>query len=292
MTPFDLDACRASYAAEIRAVAGIRSEALVAAFARVPRERFLGDGPWLLADARWPVSVEYRPTPDADPRQVYHNVVVALDPARQLNNGHPSALASWMDAADLRSGDRVLHVGCGTGYYTAIMAEVVGADGRVLAVELDPALAERARVALAPWAQVCAHAGDGGAAFGEQDVVFVNAGATHPRAEWLDALAPGGRLLVPLTVAGGLMGSGGFMFRLERRAGGLAMRAVSGVQIFDCAGARDAEAEKRLRAAYGRAAWRDVRSLRREAHPEGPGCLLHAPDGCWSAAEIAAGGEP
>ena len=68
-----------------------------------------------------------------------------IDAARDINNGQPSALARWMSALDLKAGDRVFHLGCDTGYYTTIMAEVVGAGGSVTACEVDTDLAARAR---------------------------------------------------------------------------------------------------------------------------------------------------
>jgi hypothetical protein len=88
---------RRAYAREIQAVARLTSAALVEALARVPRERFLGSGPWQIAQPFDPKN-PYRLTPDDRPEQVYHDVVVAIDPARNLNNGQPSALACWMDA--------------------------------------------------------------------------------------------------------------------------------------------------------------------------------------------------
>ena len=60
----------------------------------------------------------YRVTTDADPRRLYHNVLVAIDPARKLNNGQPTAVITWLDALDPRPGDRVVHVGAGVGYYS------------------------------------------------------------------------------------------------------------------------------------------------------------------------------
>ena len=138
----DLDTRRQLYAEELRAVANLQSEALVRAFANVPRENFLGPGPWQILN---PSLESYRTTPDADPKHLYHNVLVAIHAERSLNNGQPSALALWFDALDLQEGDHVVHVGSGTGYYTAILAEVVGANGYVTAIEIDPELASRAR---------------------------------------------------------------------------------------------------------------------------------------------------
>jgi len=85
---------RRFYAEELRVVADLRSEALVQAFATVPREAFLGPGPWQICSVKQGIGApEYRPTPDANPERVYHNVAIAIDTARQLHNGQPSALA-------------------------------------------------------------------------------------------------------------------------------------------------------------------------------------------------------
>src|SRR5271169_5191166 len=144
-----IDECRQFYSEEIKFAANLQSPALVEAFARVPRETFLGPGPWQIASAdqrglsaMGAVQVSY--TAIDDPRQLYHNVVVALDRAADINNGQPSALARWIDALGLKPGARAYHLGCGVGYYTAIMAEVVGAGGTVVASEVAPDLAARA----------------------------------------------------------------------------------------------------------------------------------------------------
>lgn len=94
----DLLALREYYAEELRAVANLRSEALVKAFAKVPREHFLGLGPW---QVRSPDNEDYWTTKDADPRRLYHNILVAIDASRHLNNGHPSFLAFLLDELEL-----------------------------------------------------------------------------------------------------------------------------------------------------------------------------------------------
>ncbi len=119
-----LAAARHRYAEELRYVAHVRSEAVVRAFATVPRERFLGPGPWRILDLR---GDDYWLTPDADPAHLYHNVLVAIDPARRLNNGEPSLWAYLLDVLAPRPGERARHIGAGTGYYSAILAELVGA---------------------------------------------------------------------------------------------------------------------------------------------------------------------
>lgn len=150
-----LDDCRRFYAEEIRLSASITSPALIEAFARVPRENFVGAGPWKIASVDVGLGgTTYTDTRDADPAHLYHNVPIALDSARDLNNGQPAALAKWIGALNLLGGHRVYHLGCGVGYYTAIMAEVVGPDGRVTASEIDAELAARAQANLAAHSNV------------------------------------------------------------------------------------------------------------------------------------------
>jgi protein-L-isoaspartate(D-aspartate) O-methyltransferase len=277
----DLDTLRQSYAEELRAVANLQSEAVVKAFAKVPRERFLGPGPW---QVRSPLIEGYYATEDADPRRLYHNILVAIDATRKLNNGHPGLLAFLIDSFQLQEREHVVHVGCGTGYYTAIMAEVVGYQGHVTAIEVDHDLADRARsnVSYLPHVQVLE--GDGGETdAGPSDAILINAGVTHPRSLWLDSLRVGGRLLFPLTVTEDADGSGGGRFlKVTRQPGGLAACFSSGVGIFSCVGGRDVELNQRLKEAFDRGDWKSVQSLRREAHEPTDTCWLHSTDFCLS----------
>ena len=101
----NLDEVRQFFAEEIHVVANIQTGALVSAFAKVPREQFLGPGPWQIpiidtcgAVVGGAGQTKYRSTEDADPRRLYHNVSIAIDPSRNLNNGQPGSLASWIDA--------------------------------------------------------------------------------------------------------------------------------------------------------------------------------------------------
>ena len=290
----NLNELRQYYAEEIRAVANIQSEALVAAFAKVAREHFLGPGPWQIPNPdSWQAIApmasikgggSYRTTPDDDPRHLYHNILVAIDAERKLNNGQPGSLAMWIDALELQAGDRVLHVGCGVGYYTAIMAEVVGASGHVIGVEVDEDLAERARRNLAylNWVEVV-HASGAEFDAGACDAIFINAGATHPQAVWLDNLKAGGRLIIPLTTSrDATSGGGGFMLKVKREEQGYAARFISPVAIFSCAGARDEALNQRLREAMVKGTWGAVQSLRREPHEASDSCWLHGEGFCLS----------
>jgi protein-L-isoaspartate(D-aspartate) O-methyltransferase len=274
---------RLRYAELIRGCAHLRSERLVSALADVARENYLGPGPWKIL--RPPNFDKYEDTPDANPAQVYDDVLVALDPARSLNNGHPSSLCAWIDALDLQEGETVVHAGCGTGYYTAVIAHVVGDTGHVTAIEFDHELAARAKAYLAEFRCVEVISGDASIYdTGEADAIFINAGATHPLPLWLDNLKPRGRLLFPLT-----QGSEssvpirlGVMMRVQRLAAGYEANAISPVGIFPCVGAIDAEADRLVGKVFAEGGFARVRSLRRDEHVADEYCALHGRGYCFS----------
>jgi len=111
-----LDRARRDYAEKIRATAGLRSETLVRAFASVPREDFLGPGPWKVL--RPPDARSYEATPDADPRNLApwpSATAVCADGCEFdvepfdvifVNAGATEVLARWLDS--LRGGGSLL----------------------------------------------------------------------------------------------------------------------------------------------------------------------------------------
>ena len=284
-TAMTLEECRRFYAEEIRLAGSVKSVTLVEAFALVPREKYLGPGPW-----RFPAmdmalgAAAYLSSEDADPRHVYHNVAIALDVSRELNNGQPGSLARWMDEMELRNGERVYHLGCGVGYYTAILAEVVGEKGRVVASEVDGELAARARENLAGYANVSMLQGDGaGVDPGECDAMLINAGVTHPHPGWLEHMAVGGRMIVPLTVPLGANLGKGMMVKIRREAAGYAARVVTFVAIYSCSSVRDPQLEVLLGKAMTSGMLFQLRSVRLDSHACGPSCLVHGGEICLSA---------
>ncbi len=282
----DMQAIRQAYAEELRAVSDLRSDTLVNAFGAVSREHFLGPGPWQIVAPVQPGRPTYRTTEDADPRHLYHDVLVAIDPDRQLNNGEPSFLALCFDALELKAGDRVVHIGCGVGYYTAILAEVVGSSGHVTGIEVDEQLAARARGNLAQMTHVTVVTGDAAALSEEpSDAIFVNAGATHPRDAWLDSLRVDGRLMLPLTAVDSLDHTRGGMLKITRRQRGYAARFISKVGIFPCTGARDPRLNEPLANALRGDSLRNVKSLRRDRHQADEACWLHTENFCLSTSD-------
>ena len=272
-----LDQARAWFAEDLRVTSNLKSAALVEALARVPRERFVGPGPWMIRGSESEFGP--RPTDDADPRHVYHNVSIALDSSRHLYNGQPGLIASWLDGLQITAGDHVLHIGCGTGYYTAVIASMVGPSGRVWGVDVDPDLARRAAENLAdwPWAEV--QLGDGRADLPRPlDVILVNAGATHVLDEWLEALRDGGRLLVPLTVSIPAMPasiSKGVVLAARREGDAWHAKISSMVAIYSLTGLRDDAMNQALGKALMSGATPAVTRLRRDPHEPGPDCWQH-----------------
>jgi protein-L-isoaspartate(D-aspartate) O-methyltransferase len=274
-----VDQARQSYAEELRFTANVKSSAVVNAFATAPREEFVGSGPWRIKS---PMDLaEYWTTDDDNPSHVYHDVLIALDESRGINNGQPSLWAYLFDHLGLMPGEQVLHLGCGTGYYTAIIAELVGSVGRVTAVEIDATLAKKAQAALADWPQVrVIHADGAGTSFEPVDAIVASAGATHPLPLWLDALRPGGRLLFPMTTFRD--GPGAMLLVIRRPEDGFAARFLCRAGFIDFQGARDPAISRRVAAALRRDSGAAVRSLRRDSHREHETCWLHGDGWCLS----------
>jgi protein-L-isoaspartate(D-aspartate) O-methyltransferase len=275
----ELDIVRRAYAKQVMAAAGVADRRIEAAFAEVRREDFLGRGPWPIL--RW--GAGYVLTPSRNPVYLYADVLVGIVPARNLNNGQPSLHALLIAAAQPRAGEHAVHIGAGVGYYSAILGHLVGRRGRVTAIEFDPMLAARSAKNLAGTGNVAVVHGDGTAVhFGPADVIYVSAGATRPAERWLDRLADGGRLILPLTAAGFPNGDvrHGAVFRIERRDSEFVARRISAVAIFPCEGARDAVSEAALRAAFdtGRAG-EVTRLYRRDDIPDAD-CWVRGPGWC------------
>jgi protein-L-isoaspartate(D-aspartate) O-methyltransferase len=281
----ELRIVRRAYAKQITAAVRVDDRRIEAAFADVRREDFLGPGPWPII--RW--TDDYVPTPSADPVYLYVDHVIGIVPERRINNGAPSFHARLIASAAPDEGAHVVHVGAGTGYYTAIMAHLVGRSGKVTAIEFDPALAARAAANLSPLPHVRVVEGDGSLVpFDAADVIYVHAGATRPAEAWLDRLAEGGRLILPLTTDKGFMKNDppdpldrrGAVFRIVRRGPEFLAQWISPVAVIPCEGVRDAVTEAALAAAFKKGHWKQVTRLYRNGDmPEGR-CWLRAPGWC------------
>jgi len=281
MVPTDI---RQRYAEEIRANANVTTPALLKAFAAVSREEFVGPVPWKVL-SRVPGQMQPQVDEVTDPAELYHDVAIVLDPSCSLTNGNPGTLAPWLEALNLSTGKSVFHLGCGTGYYTAIMAELVGPRGHVTAVEIDPVLAAQARANLSTYSNVEVVHEDGGRVdTGLRDAILINAGVTHPRESWIDNLQSAGNLVLPLTVEFGMPHVGkGMVLHVSRLQSGYAAHFLPvPVMIYSCSSVRNPECSILLRNPFMSGTFSSVKSLRRDPHSSEPDCWLHTSTFCLS----------
>jgi protein-L-isoaspartate(D-aspartate) O-methyltransferase len=261
---------RSFYAKLICTAAKLDDARIEEAFRSVEREPFAGPGPWWLNLGAHP----YVQTPDDDPAFIYQDLLLALDRERGINIGQPSAHARWLGACNIKNAETVVQVGAGTGYYTAILAHLVGADGRVYAYEIDEGLAARARENLRDQRQVEVRMQSGVARdLPRADLIYVCAGAAQPSRMWLDALLPGGRLLFPLAPKG--VYGGMLLITCHDQGSAWPATFVTRAAFIGCEGLQDGEAGRRLTEAFSKD-WDRVRSLRLDGPPD---------DSCWFAGE-------
>jgi protein-L-isoaspartate(D-aspartate) O-methyltransferase len=270
--PQRLAEVRAAYAQKVMHLADTEDAAVEAAFATVPREAFLGPPPWRIGSGR-----HDRWISGSDPEAVYQDCLVALNFAKGINNGQPSLHAKCIAALRLTKHDHVLHAGAGTGYYTAILAELAHS---VDAYEVEPDLAARATKYLAPWPNVTVRSESAAShELPDADAIYVSAGATHPDPFWLDALRDGGRLLFPLTGED----QGGYMLLIRRSGAHFAAHFVCGCGFIDGVGLRDPMTAARLTRVFHDGGVMEVRSLTRE--PPATSTVWFAGDGWYLSTE-------
>lgn len=203
----------------------------------------MGPGPWSVF-----TPTGYVQTQIDDAAILYQDIVVSLVEGKSINNGQPSLHAACLAALDLKAGEIGLHVGAGTGYYTEILALLVGPQGHIHAYEVEPLLAERAIQNLVGTSQVIVYYRSGSdAPLPACDFVYVNAGATHPADAWLDALNPVGRLLFPLTPSQGL---GGMLLLTRVTVDEFKAKFVCPAMFIPCVGCRDENLASKLSEAF------------------------------------------
>src|SRR5271170_2734677 len=242
---------------------------LTAALEATPREKFVGPPPWKVF-----TRAGYIETLSNDPAFLYQDVVVPLGVEGPLNNGQPTLHAFCIAALAPKKGEHIVHVGAGTGYYTAVLARLVGELGRIDAYEILPELASRARENLAELPQVTVYERSGAEGLLPAcDLLYVNAGASEPLPVWLDALNPNGRLLFPLAPAAGV---GGMLLISRQENGAFAARFLSQAQFVPCVGAQNEAESAKLAEAFGNGRWPQVKSLHRNNTPD---------ERCWYAGQ-------
>lgn len=191
MAPTASERLRRSLVTDLRMRGLIRSDRVATAFLEVARERFV---PAALAAGGL--------------EAVYHDeAIVTKRDTRGLplsSSSQPAIMAQMLELLDPRPGDRVLEIGAGTGYNAALLAHLVGPRGHVTSVDIDPDLARKARRSIRlAGSRVSIAVGDGRHGHPDAapyDRIMVTACADELPRAWLDQLAPGGRLELPLRV--------------------------------------------------------------------------------------------
>lgn len=191
-------------------MAGIRVDPTIearvrAAMSSTPRADFLPDEVRHLADADHPVMIGWNAT-----------------------NSQPSTVARMLELLDVQSGDRVLDVGSGSGWTTAILSVLAGDEGVVIGVELVPQLVEYGNERLAETGTrvEIREAVSGVLGLPDEapfDRILVSAQAATVPTQLEAQLAEGGRLVVPIA---------GLMTVVDMRDGIPHRRADAGIYSF------------------------------------------------------------
>lgn len=156
---------------------GIADERVLGAMLRVPRHEF---------------------SPERYRDQAYEDHPLPIAEGQTISQ--PYIVASMLEAVQLSARDKVLEVGTGSGYVTALLAELTG---EVVSIERHASLAERARALLAGmgYTNVRIIVGDGSRGFIElapYDAIIVSAAAPELPNELIGQLADGGRMIIPV----------------------------------------------------------------------------------------------
>jgi protein-L-isoaspartate(D-aspartate) O-methyltransferase len=156
---------------------GIHDERLLAAMSKVPRHEFVSPQNWNEAYADHPIPI-----------------------AEKQTTSQPYMIAAMVQAAQIKPEDRVLEIGAGSGYQTALLAELAS---QVFAVERYASLAEAAQKTLERLGYRNARivTGDGSLGLPEAapyDAIIVSAAAPRIPQALIGQLAVGGRLLIPV----------------------------------------------------------------------------------------------
>ena len=156
---------------------GIRDERVLAAMERVPRHEFVPEA--LRADA-------------------YADMPLPIGNAQTISQ--PYIVAAMLEALQLRADDRVLEIGTGSGYMTALLAELA-AD--VISIERHAELAQRAREVLVRLGSknLQITVGDGSLGFpaaAPYDAIIASAAAPVIPPALIEQLNEGGRMVIPI----------------------------------------------------------------------------------------------
>lgn len=182
---------------QLKGMGCIRSPGVEDAFRAVPRHLFL---------------------PGVELERVYSDDAILtkrLGGEVVSSSSQPAIMAIMLEQLDLKPGQRVLEIGAGTGYNAALMAHLVGDSGQVVTIDIDQDLVNGARehLAAAGLDRVRVVCGDGDLGYAggaPYDRIILSVGAGDIVPAWWAQLRPGGRLVLPLEIVGGVQKSVAF----------------------------------------------------------------------------------
>jgi protein-L-isoaspartate(D-aspartate) O-methyltransferase len=190
---------------------GISDERVLAAFARVPRHEFLPADRWM---------------------EAYEDKPIQIGAGQTISQ--PYMHAAMLVAAQVQPTDVALEIGTGSGYQTALLAELAA---EVFSIEVIPALAEAAQHALAHlhYSQIVIRVGDGSRGWPEAapfDVIVVSAASPNVPATLIEQLRMWGRLVIPVGDP-----YEQHVWRLQKHPDGVSRRMLEGCRFVPLVGA-------------------------------------------------------
>jgi len=184
-----LDGLRDELVDQLCAAGVVRDERVAWALRSVPRHLFVPGEPEL---AYRDEAVPTKWAPDGRPIS---------------SSSQPGVMAVMLEQLEAGCGQRVLEIGTGTGYNAALLAYLVGETGQVVTMDIEEDLVEQARRNLSAAnvggvSVVCADGGAGWPAGAPYDRIMLTVGAWDVAPAWVNQLAAGGRLVLPLSLRG------------------------------------------------------------------------------------------
>ncbi|WP_158896167.1 methyltransferase domain-containing protein [Amycolatopsis anabasis] len=180
-----------------------------AAVDATPRELFIPDRALWLRSDHTTVPIDRSTDPDTWLRAVYSNdaVITQLDDGAAAGDGDftsscsmPSLVLTMLDELDVKPGMTALEIGTGTGYSGALLGHRIGPQN-VITIEVDPQIADSARVNLAKVdSPITVITGDGAAGYppgSPFDRVIATASVETVPYSWVEQTRPGGLMIVP-----------------------------------------------------------------------------------------------
>jgi protein-L-isoaspartate(D-aspartate) O-methyltransferase len=166
--------------------------------------------------------LRHRFLPDHPLKDVYEDTAIMTKFGEHgvavSSSSQPAIMAIMLQQLRVDLGQRVLEIGTGTGYNAALLSRLVGREGHVVTLDFDEDLCRSARdhLAAAGIPEVEVHNADGAGglpASAPYDRLIVTACADDLSLAWLDQLVEGGRLVIPLSLAGPIQFSVAFVRR-------------------------------------------------------------------------------